>query len=55
MFAKKEWRRKMKKLFVLLAVLALFMMSFGSCESLSSESAYNIGYTAGYLGAEISS
>jgi len=45
----------MKKFFVLLAVLALFMLSFGSCETLSDESAYNIGYTAGYLGAEISS
>jgi len=50
-----KWRRKMKKFFVLLAVLALFMLSFGSCETLSDESAYNIGYTAGYLGAEISS
>jgi len=49
------WWRKMKKFFVLLAVLALFMLSFGSCETLSNESAYNIGYTAGYLGAEISS
>ena len=45
----------MKKFFVLLGVLALFMLSFGSCESISDESAYNIGYSAGYLGAELSS
>jgi len=49
------WRKKMKKFFVLLGVLALFMLSFGSCESISDESAYNIGYSAGYLGAELSS
>jgi ABC-type Co2+ transport system permease subunit len=52
---KKERRRKMKKNFVLLAVLALFMLAFGSCETLSDEAAYNLGYSAGYLGAEISS
>jgi len=45
----------MKKFFVLLAVLALFMLAFGSCETLSDEAAYNIGYTAGYVGAELSS
>jgi len=45
----------MKRFFVLLAVLALFMLSFGACETLSNESAHNIGYTVGYLGAELSS
>jgi len=45
----------MKKIFVLLGVLVIFMLSFVSCETLSDESAYNIGYTAGYLGAELSS
>jgi len=45
----------MKKFLVLLAVLALFMLLFGSCETLSNESAYNIGYTVGYVGADLSS
>jgi uncharacterized membrane protein len=47
---------KMKKIiFVLLGVLAIVMLSFGACATMSDETAYNIGYTAGYAGAEISS
>ena len=42
----------MKKI-VLLVVLALLMSFFVSC--ISNESAYNLGYSAGYLGAELSS
>jgi len=52
---KKKERIKMKKFFVLMSVLVIFMLSSVSCETLSNESAYNIGYSAGYLGAELSS